>query len=162
MERLVRAQLVEYLEFKALMDDAQHGAKSGRSTVTQLLLQHQRILEIFEDQANVELVFLDFSKAFDVIDHSILLAKLAAMGVRGKLLEWIRSFITGRRQRVRVNGALSDWVTTTSGIAQGSVLGPLLFLVYIQDLGVLERDRTGTSTSIPNDITEELRLMILK
>ena len=126
---------MKYLELRSMMDDTQHGARSGRSTITQLLNQHKRVLELLEDKRNLEVVFLDFSKAFDVIDQSILLAKLAKLGIRGSLLGWIRTFLTSRRQRVRIEGCLSEWVDTSSGIAQGTVLGPLLFLVYIQDLG---------------------------
>ena len=75
MKRVVRAQVVSYLKAKTMMDETQNRAKSGRSTLTQLLIQHQSILEILGDQENVELKFLDFSKAFDIIDHSILISK---------------------------------------------------------------------------------------
>lgn len=161
IERVVAAQLVEFLELLGLMDDTQHGARSGRSIITQLLQQHQRILKILEQGSNVEVLFLDFSKAFDLIDHSVLLSKLASLGVGGNLLRWIASYISGRRQRVRVDGKLSDWVTTTSGIAQGSVLGPLLFLIYIQDLGLMEGPSTGGDDS-PEVIAHDLQVLILK
>ena len=85
------------------------------------------------------------------------------LGICGNLLSWFKSFLTGRRQRVKIEGSLSDWLVTSSGIAHDSVLGPLLLLIYIQDLQTNDLGATtNTSTSIPSDTIEELRMMVLK
>ena len=79
-------------------------------------------------------IYLDFRKAFDAVPHMRLLAKLEAFGITGKVPSWIKSFLSHRRQRVRVDGSLSDWEAVTSGIPQGTCLGPTLFLVFINDM----------------------------
>ena len=90
------------------MDENQHGFRSGRSCLTQLLKHHDQIISLMEQHQNVDVVYLDFSKAFDKVDHNIVLAKAHNMGVQGKLLDWIREFLTNRKQSVVVNGSLSS------------------------------------------------------
>ena len=102
--------------------------------MSQLLEHTERILSHLEQNENVDVIYLDFSKAFDRVDHHILLHKLKRNGVAGKLLKWIESFIMGRTQRVMVNSHLSEVCEILSGVPQGSVLGPLLFLIMIADM----------------------------
>jgi hypothetical protein len=89
---------------------------------------------LLEKGLNVDTIYLDFAKVFDKVDHKVLLAKLALLGIGGKLLKWIESFLTYRSQYVLVNGFLSEPSEVKSGVPQGSVIGPLLFLVLIADI----------------------------
>ena len=126
--------MVKYMDENNLFNDSQHGFRQGRSCLSQLLIQFERILSRLEANQNVDVIYLDFSKAFDKVDHQIILEKLRLMGVKGKLLLWIKSFLLNRTQRVMVNGFLSEPANVISGVPQGSVLGPLLFLILISDI----------------------------
>ena len=117
------------------MDDSQHGSRAGRSTLSQLLEHQDEILKELEEGNNVDAVYLDFSKAFDKCDHGILLHKIKKLGIKGKLGKWLQNFLNGRKQAVIVDRIRSEWSKIVSGIPQGSVLGPILFLIYISDIG---------------------------
>ena len=104
--------------------------------LSQLLAHYDEVLSLVESGKNVDTVYLDFAKAFDKVDHAILLKKLSRLGVRGKVLSWLESFLDSRTQNVMVNGILSDAAAVKSGVPQGSVLGPLLFLVLISDIDI--------------------------
>ena len=133
-EKVVRNKLVEFFDENNLFNSSQHGFRAARSCLSQLLDYHDKIVGLLERGLNVDSVYLDFAKAFDKVDHRILLTKLSALGVRGVLLMWIESFLTSRTQRVIVNGVLSDPSPVVSGVPQGSVIGPLLFLVLLGDI----------------------------
>ena len=133
-ERVVRKEIVIYLEDNDLMNVTQHGFRSGRSTTTQLLEYFDSVLSMVEEGHYVDSIYLDFAKAFDKVDHNILLTKMAKLGIRGHLYTWISSFLKCRQQAVRVEGVLSDRVWVKSGVPQGSVLGPLLFLIMMHDI----------------------------
>ena len=133
-EKVVRNSLVRFLEENNLFNKSQHGFRIGRSCLSQLLDYHDKIISLMEKGLNVDSIYLDFSKAFDKVDHRIVLSKLAGLGVRGKLLKWIQSFLTSRTQRVIVNGVLSEPCPVVSGVPQGSVIGPLLFLILLGDI----------------------------
>jgi ribonuclease P/MRP protein subunit RPP40 len=103
--------------------------------VSQLLEQYEKILDALRNKSNMDIIMLDYSKAFDKINHSILLFKLRKLGISGNLAKWIGHFLLNRTQRVSINGYLSQPSQVTSGVPQGTILGPILFLIYIADIG---------------------------
>ena len=134
-ERLLVAHIIEYLEEGNVLSDRQFGFRKGFSTEDQLLLAYCRIAGEIDKGRSVDAVYLDFSKAFDVLSFSILLNKLRSLGFCEQILNWIESFLRGRTMKVSVGGCDSRAVPVTSGMPQGSVLGPLLFLIYVNSLG---------------------------
>ena len=125
---------MEHLTSRNLLFNKQHGFITLRSTVTQLLMYMDYCAHDIADGHVVDAIYLDFWKAFDTVPHRRLTGKLEAYGIGGNILEWINAFLTGRSQVVQINGVNSESAKVISGIHQGSVLGPLLFVVYINDL----------------------------
>ena len=138
------------------MNPTQHGFRSGRSTMTQLLNYYENIMDIIVEGYAVDSIYLDFSKAFDKVDHDILLAKLKNLGIGGKVHSWISSFLKNRQQMVRVEGHFSEKVWVKSGVPQGSVLGPLLFLIMMLD--ITDGIKHGTLSSFADDTRLWMRI----
>ena len=133
-EMVVQKNLVHHFEEANAFNDSHHGFRRGRSCLSQLLAHHNEVLQNLENSSNADVIYLDFAKAFDKTDFNVLLLKLENIGVKGKLHSLIKSFITERTQSVVVKEYKSKAVNVTSGVPQGSVLGPLLFLVLMMDI----------------------------
>ena len=128
-ERVIRKNLVQYLEDNNLLSNKQHGFRKGRSCLTQLLKHFDKILNNYLNNSETDVIYLDYAKAFDNVDHQILLKKLHHYSIGGKVYEWIKQFLLERTQTVVVDGFHSFIALVISGVPQGTILGPILFLI---------------------------------
>ena len=127
-------EITEHLNKFVLISNSQHGYVRSRGFLKNLLMTVDVITFAFAKGLNVDVILLNFAKAFDKVPHRRLIIKLNAYGKSGNLLKWIECFLTGRRQRVVLGQFESNWCKVTSGVPLGSVLCPLLFIIFINDM----------------------------
>jgi hypothetical protein len=153
MERCVYDIIILHLRPK--ITPVQYGFLANRSIDSQLLSTFSDIIYNYDNKLQTDIVYFDIAKAFDSVPHKLLLSKLQTFGINGQLLKWFASYLSDRFQRVSIEGVYSDWLSVESGVPQGSILGPLQFILYNNDLpDVLT---TGTSMSIFADDTKIFR-----
>ena len=144
LEHIIHSHIMKHLEQHHILTDHQHGFHAKRSTETQLIQTVHDISKYLDEKKSVDMAILDFTKAFDKVPHKRLIHRLKYYGITGPISSWIESFLAERTQQVVINGSASKPIKVTSGVPQGTVLGPLLFLLYINDL--------------PNNLTSNVRL----
>ena len=135
---------MNHLDKHNILVDFQHVFRNKRSCESQLVITTEDIARNLDNNQQVDMLILDFSKAFDTVPHKRLLKKLESYDINGNILSWLEAWLTQREQQVTIEGDKSSTAKVTSGVPQGTVLGPLMFLLYINDIG--------------NDITSKIRL----
>ena len=146
LERIVKMKLGQHLEKFHLQSIWQHGHKNKRSAITNIMETVHCWMDYLSHDIPVDVLYMDFQKAFDSVPHQRLFNKLQQYNITGNLFAWFKSFLTGRRQRVSFKKADSSWRNMVSGVAQGTVLSGLLFMIYVNDVPALVKNRVAMYT----------------
>ena len=134
LEGIIKGSIVSHLDQYNRIDRSQHGFTKGKSCLTNLLDFFEVVTKDLDEGNSVDLIYLDFLKAFDKVPYERLFKKLVSHGIGGSIFNWVRNWLSKRRQRVCIDGEYSEWAEVTSGGPHGSVLRPVLFIIYINDL----------------------------
>ena len=148
MEKILKDEIATFLETHNIIADTQHGFQRGKSCTSNLILYWDMLTKYVDSGIPVDVIYLDLSKAFDTVPHKRLIAKIKAHGIEGDILNWIEEWLRNRKQRVVLNGEVSEWMDVTSSVVQGSVLGPLCFTIYMNDM---EEGITSTLSKFADD-----------
>ena len=152
MERVINHDMLDFLRSKGILTQAQHGFLRKHSTSSNLLESLRDWSIALNRRQSVDVIYIDFRKAFDSVSHPKLIIKLVSAGISGNLLNWIKAFLTNRTQSVKVADSLSNKIMVTSGVPQGSVLGPTLFVIFINDIADILIDLNVTMKLFADDV----------
>lgn len=155
-EKIIKKNLVFHLETNNLIGSFQHGFRSKKSCLTQLLCHYTKIYEYINSGKCVDVIYLDFARAFDKVDHKILLSKVKRLKIHGKMYSWLHNFLLNRKQKVVLAGSESTEKEVISGVPQGTVLGPILFIMMINDMPEVIKNSTLKSFADDSKLIKEI------